>query len=79
MSDTSNMVDVTLHIDETIDHDARESLQDKLREIDGVIAAVSHDEKPHLIIVEYNPQKTTSEALLACVREQGIHAELIGL
>ncbi len=78
MSDIK-MVDVTLHIDENIDHASREVMQDKLRALDGVVAAVSRDEKPHLLVVEYNPDRVNSDAILACVQEQGVHAELIGL
>ncbi len=73
------LVDVTVHIDENIDHAARENVADKVRALDGVVAAAAHDEKPHLMVVEYNPEKTNSSAILACVKSAGIHAELIGL
>jgi len=73
------LVDVTLHIDETLDHDHLETISDKLREIDGVVAVAKHDEKPHLVIVEYNPEKTNSQAFLKCVKDANYHAELIGL
>ena len=73
------LVDVTVHIDENIDHATREQVADKLRGLDGVVAAVAHDEKPHLMVVEYNPERTNSSAILACVKGEGVHAELIGL
>jgi hypothetical protein len=74
-----NLADVTLHLDENLDHDAREQIQDKVRGLGGVVAAVSHDERPHLMVVEYNPKEVDSQAILGCVRGQGVHAELIGL
>jgi hypothetical protein len=73
------LVDVTVHIDETVDHARREQIADSLRALDGVVAAASHDERPHLMIVEYNPDKVSSQAILARVRSSGVHAELVGL
>lgn len=75
----TKLVDVTLHIDETIDHETREGVQDKLRALSGVMAAASHDERPHLVVVEYDPDQVSSQNILACVKDQGVHAELIGL
>lgn len=75
----SNMADVTIHIDENVDHDARESIQDRLREMNGVIAASSHDERPHLLVVEYDPERVKSRQLLDTVTASGVHAQLIGL
>jgi hypothetical protein len=74
-----NLADVTVHIDENVDHDVREQIQDRVRALVGVVAAVSHDERPHLMVVEYNPQAVDSQGILACVKAQGVHAELIGL
>ena len=74
-----NLADVTVHIDENVDHDARERIQDEVRGLDGVVAAVSHDQRPHLMIVEYDPQQVDSQTIRACVTRQGVHAELIGL
>ena len=41
--------------------------------------SVYHDEKPHLMIVEYDPVKNSSANLLKAIQTQGVHAELIGL
>ncbi len=73
------MSDVTIHIDETLDSAKREDLRDKVLAEAGVMAAVFHKEKPHLMIVEYNPDKNNSANLLKAVRKLGIHAELIGM
>ena len=73
------LVDVMVHVDESIGHEARGAMEDKVREIDGVVSVGQHDEKPHLMMVEYNPDKTNSADILACVKEQGVHAELVGL
>ncbi len=77
MSD--KMVDVTVHIDESIDAEARAGVQNRLLEMAGVLAATSHDERPHLMVVEYDPERTSSQAILAEVQASGVHAELVGL
>ena len=73
------MTDVTLHIDENTNKDERESLRDSLLVLNGVMAADYHDDKPHLMIVEYDPDKINSSDFLSTVKGKGLHAELIGL
>jgi hypothetical protein len=73
------MTDVTLHVDENLDPARRLDLDSALRAVNGVISVHNPDEKPHLIMVEYNPDSTNSRALLDCVLATGVHAELIGL
>jgi cell division protein FtsX len=73
------LVDVTVHIDETLPKEKREEIEGKLRGIDGVVSVSIHDEKPHLMVVEYNPDRTHSHAILDTVTETGVHAELVGL
>jgi hypothetical protein len=75
----TNLTDVTVHIDENIDHGARAQILDKVRGLAGVASVVAHDDRPHLMMVQYNPQEVGSQAILACVKEQGVHAEMIGL
>ena len=72
-------VDVVIHVDETIGHDRRTQVADKVRSRKGVAAVADHDEKPHLMIVKYDPAAVTAQALLKMVRDQGVHAELVGL
>jgi hypothetical protein len=73
------LADVTVHIDQTLDRERRNHIEDELRAIDGVISVHNPDERPHLAIVEYNPDKTTSAVILNTISVQGVHAELIGL
>ena len=73
------MADVVIHVDETIDHDRRTAIADMVRNHAGVVGVAHHDEKPHLLIVEYDPDAVTSRTLLDVVTAQGVHAELIGL
>ena len=49
------IVDITMHIDENTTHEDRERLRDQLLSKDGVMAAAYLDEKPHLVVIAYDP------------------------
>ena len=71
------MTDVMLHIDEELDRPHQLQLEDHMRNQIGVIGLGYHEEKPHLMIVEFNPERTTPRELLRSVENQGLHAELV--
>ena len=73
------LADVVVHIDQTLERERRLEIEGKLRAIDGVVSVRNPDDKPHLALVEYNPDKTSSAAILNTVRIQGVRAELVGL
>ena len=73
------LADVVVHIDEELERERRTEIEEQLRAIDGVVSVHNPDEKPHLAIVEYNPDKTNSSVILNTVTVQGVRAELIGL
>jgi hypothetical protein len=75
----SKLAEVTLHIDEDTSHDEREKFRDVLLSMDGVMAAAFHDEKPHLMLIEYNPDAINSIEFVDAAKKQSLHAELIGL
>jgi hypothetical protein len=68
---------VVFHIDEETTHDERESFRDALLGLDGVMAAAYHDEKPHLMVVIYDPETVRSIEFIEMARARGLHAELI--
>ena len=76
---STTMLDVTLHIDEATTHDEREALRDVFLRQDGVMTADCRDERPHLVIVGYDPENISSIELLAAAKNQGYHAELIAM
>jgi hypothetical protein len=75
----TRIAEVTLHIDEDTSHGERESFRNVLLAMDGVVAAACHDEKPHLMLIEYMPGKLDSIAFVDAAKKHGLHAELIGL
>ena len=76
---SEKMTDVTMHIDEETSHEQREALRDHLLQRDGVLAAAYRDEKPHLMVIGYDPEIIKSTDFLEIAKSSGLHAELIGL
>ena len=76
---TTKMVDVTLHLDEDISHEDREEFRDTLLHMNGVMAAASPDEKPHLVTIEYDPDAVNSSEFIKTAQGRSLHAELIGM
>ena len=68
---------VTLHIDENTTHEEREGFRDVLLGMNGVMAAAYHDERPHLMVVVYDPALGKSFKLVEVARDRGLHTELI--
>lgn len=69
--------DITIHINQTLDQEKQRALESSMREIDGVIAPRFN--LPHLLVVLYNSEKTTSAVLLDAVKAKGYQAQLVGL
>lgn len=76
---STTMLDVTLHIDEETTHDEREHLRDVFLHKKGVMTADYRDNRPHLMIVAFDPEDVTSIELLETVRNRGYHAEMIAM
>lgn len=76
---TSKISDVTLHIDQDTSEDDRKALREQLLAQQGVISATFNNEKPHLIVVEYNPDVVNSTKFLEVVEQFKLHGELIGM
>ena len=75
----TKMADVVLHIDEETTAEEREGLRDVFLQTNGVMAADYRNDKPHLMIIEYDPDTIDSSALLKIAENKGLHAELIGM
>jgi len=74
-----NLADITLHIDENLNTEQRETIEESLRALDGVVSVHNSEKTPHLSIVQYNPEEMDSKRILKRVTDQGAHAELIGM
>ena len=76
---STTMLDVTLHIDEDTTHNQREDLRDAFLCKKGVMSADCRDERPHLMIVGYDPEDITTAELIATVQNSGYHAEMVAM
>ena len=67
-----------IHIDEALSDEQLEYVERHLADTQGVIAACVHEKARHLMVVDYDPESTSSDMLLHTIENQGLHAELIG-
>lgn len=74
-----DIVDMIVHVDETIPAEKMHELEDAVRTDACVISACSSNENPHVLLVTYNPECTSSSNVLSMVQAQGVRAELVGL
>ena len=74
-----DIVDMIVHVDETIPAERMHELEDVVRTDACVISACTSHENSHLLLVTYNPACTTSGNVLHRVQAQGVRADLVGL
>lgn len=70
--------DVVIHINEELAVSHQKKFSSAVSQIDGVLSADLQANRPHLMIVAYNPVETRSFEVLSGVKEQGVHAQLVG-
>ncbi len=74
-----DLADVTIHIDKNLDAEDRVQLEDALRAMEGVVSVHMAEKTPHLLVVGYNTELTSSKDILATVTAKDGHAELVGM
>ena len=74
-----HIADLLIHVNESLGSARRESLEEELRRVQGVIAPRFNKETPHLLLVAYDPQQIDSRNLLKRVRANGYSAQLVGM
>jgi len=76
---TTHLANVTVHIDEDLDHPQRDQMEDGFRALDGVVSVhMAQGPAAHLVVVGYDPEQSNSQDLLSAVSGQGHHGALIG-
>lgn len=73
-----NISDTMIHINESLTIEQRSTLEEQLRDIEGVVAPRFSADKTHLLLVAFVPEKTSSFALLNKARSAGYTAQLVG-
>lgn len=73
------VADIMIHVNETLPDTERNALQERLRQVDGVIAPRFSEQKPHLLLVSYDSEVADSSRLLRQVESGGYNAQLVGM
>jgi len=74
-----NISDVMIHINESLSKEARSSLENAMRKVEGVVSPGFNAGKEHLLLIAYNPEKTNAAVLLEKARAEGYTAQLVGM
>jgi hypothetical protein len=74
-----SVVDVMVHVDESIPSEEMHKLEEVVRTDACVISACTSHDDPHMLLVTYNPACTTSGNVVHMVQAQGIHAEIVAM
>ncbi len=73
------LADLMIHVNENLAAGERTSLEERMRELEGVVAPRFCEGKPHLLMVSYNAEVTDSGSLLRHVEADGYHVQLVGM
>lgn len=68
---------IVIHINEQLDGSKQEKLSNDVCHFEGVVSADVNENRPHLMIVGYDPEETKPYAVLSRVRNIGLHAQLV--
>ncbi len=74
-----NISDVMIHINEPLGEEARHSLENALRKVEGVVSPGFNPGRTHLLVIAYDTEKTSTAALLEKTRAAGYTAQLVGM
>jgi multidrug efflux pump subunit AcrB len=74
-----NITDIMIHINETLSKEARTSLEDTMRKVEGVVSPRFNAGKEHLLMVAFDPDKIKAAALLEKTRAEGYTAQLVSM
>ena len=69
---------LVVHIDETLGMESRRDVEQAVEQEYGVSQARFNSERPHLMIVGYDPRTINSMRILGRIRQQKLSAQLIG-
>ena len=73
-----HLTDMVMHIDNTLGTDSRRNVERAISGNKGVLHARFNEKRPHLMLVSYDTDRTSSLEILAQVTGQQLCAERIG-
>ncbi len=77
-TELSHKIGLVLHVDDALGEARRSDIETALESEQGICSARFTERRPHLILVEYDPDLMSSTNILDRVNRQSVHAELIG-
>lgn len=71
--------DILIHIGENLDDSNIHQLEKQISFEPGIYSACINEKARHLMLVDYDPETVHATDILYQVKQNGLHAELIGL
>ena len=71
-------VEIIVHIDETLSKPDLTQLKDSLNQEYGIEKVHVNPTRQHLMLVDYSPDSVNTMQVLGYVKNNGVHAELVG-
>lgn len=75
----ADTVGFLLYVKDRLDNDSLATLSQRLVAHDGVTGVRYQSSRPNLLLIDYDPSRTTSKAVLTHAIQQNVEARLIGL
>jgi len=73
-----HVTDMVMHIDNRLGADTRRNVEQALSHQNGIINARFNDTRPHLMLVSYDTDRTSSFEILEQMSGQQLCAERVG-
>jgi len=73
-----HITDMVMHVDNYLGENTRRSIEKAITSTKGVINAHFNERRPHLMLVSYDTERTSSFEVLARMTKQQVRAERIG-
>jgi len=73
-----HITDMVMHVDDNLEEQSRRNVEKTLTGQRGVIHAHFNERRPHLMLVSYDIERTSSFEILAGMSGQSLCAERIG-
>jgi cell division protein FtsX len=74
------MTDILIHVHPDLPADTRAKVEEDIQAHDGVVSVhFSHQEHPHALVVEYDPDTIQTSRILEAVRHYDPAATMVGL
>ena len=78
MGQANQKVEVVVHIDNALEEESRDQIASRISEEDGIFSFDFCPQRHHLVLVQYDRTRLTSQDILHKVKGQNLCAQLVG-